>query len=444
MKKAISLALCLVMAGAALSACSDPDKFSDSENLTSKFTRSDKTDETFNYADGADTAPSSYETYQTKITDFELRLFRNCHKNGSYVICPANEMLNLADTANGALGDTQSEILNALGSGLTLENVNQCSSYFASRLQSVADSESSPSSDTTEKKTDGKYFVKLLNSQLVNDKADMMTGFLQTTKNYYDTNVLRFDFADSSSLKKLNNFYSDFSNGSSASQCLDKNQSFVSLSAADICDKWLNPYAKTDITKGKFKSSDGEKEVNYMTSNETYMKSKKAKAVMKYFSQTPLKMMLIMPEENVSLDDYVSDFTMLEYTTLLDSVDVTKNVETKIPEFSISAEKSPVDMTKAMQKSGLKSTFTDDANYKNLSHSDKTLYSAAYELSPALTINAGGIAGTVSNGDEAELEKHTQKTEKCDTKLEFNRPFMFIILDNESSIPVYMGAYTGA
>ena len=56
MKKAISIALCLLMAGTVLTACSNPDEFSDSENLSLKYTRSDKTDDTFNYADGADTA----------------------------------------------------------------------------------------------------------------------------------------------------------------------------------------------------------------------------------------------------------------------------------------------------------------------------------------------------------------------------------------------------
>ena len=48
-----------------------------------------------------------------------------------------------------------------------------------------------------------------------------------------------------------------------------------------------------------------------------------------------------------------------------------------------------------------------------------------------------------SNGDKAELEKRTQKLADTDVTVEFNRPFMFVILDNESDIPLYMGTYTG-
>lgn len=168
--------------------------------------------------------------------------------------------------ANGASGDTQEEITNALCSGVTLENMNQCASYFASRIQSVASSDKSPeSSQSSEKdseKNSDKSFVKLCNSLISNDNADIMTGFLQTTKDYYDTDVLRFNFSDSDALKKLDKKYADFTNNGSVFENLDTKQSVISLSATDICDRWLNPYAQTDIEKAKFKSADGEKKLH--------------------------------------------------------------------------------------------------------------------------------------------------------------------------------------
>ena len=66
-----------------------------------------------------------------------------------------------------------------------------------------------------------------------------------------------------------------------------------------------------------------------------------------------------------------------------------------------------------------------------------------YDHAPSLSINAGGIGRTQSNGDKAELEKRTKELSKTDVTVEFNRPFMFVILDNESDIPLYMGTFTG-
>lgn len=447
MKKAISLALCLLMAGTALTACSNADEFSDSENLSLKYTRSDKTDETYNYADGAETAPTSYDTYSAKITDFELRLFRNYHNSGSYVFCPANTVLNLEAMANGASGDTQEEIANALCSGVSLENINQCASYFASRIQAVASSDTSPessqnSADNSENNDES--FVKLCNSIISNDNADIKTSFIKTTKNYYDTDILRFDFASDDALTKLDKKYTGFKGNDSVFKNLDTKQSIISLSAADICDKWLNSYAKTDLEEGTFKGINGDQKVTYMTSNETYMKSKKATAVMKYFSQTPLKMMIIMPNKDISLDDYATDFTSLEYTTLLDSVDVTKTAKAKIPEFSVSESKSAKDITQIVEKSGINSAFTaDHSSYKNLSHSDNVAFSAMYDISPSLSINMDGIGGMQSVDDKNRLEKRTKELTDTDITVEFNRPFMFVILDNESEIPLYMGTFMG-
>lgn len=45
--------------------------------------RNSDTETTFNYSDGAVSAPTEYNSYSSEVSDFELKLFRNYYKNNS-------------------------------------------------------------------------------------------------------------------------------------------------------------------------------------------------------------------------------------------------------------------------------------------------------------------------------------------------------------------------
>ena len=143
MKKTIALILALIMSATALSACSDPSQFSDSEKLSNEYTRSTDPTENYNYNDGVESAPSVYNNYTSYITNFELRMFRNHYalaedKNSSFVLAPINSVFQLGLIANGASGDTRNEISLALGGDLTFDDINKCTSYFKSRMEAVS------------------------------------------------------------------------------------------------------------------------------------------------------------------------------------------------------------------------------------------------------------------------------------------------------------------
>ena len=67
------------------------------------------------------------------------------------------------------------------------------------------------------------------------------------------------------------------------------------------------------------------------------------------------------------------------------------------------------------------------------------MFDNMFEISPKLTVNAAGIGGNSSNDAKQILAKRTTELESTDVTVEFNRPFMFMLIDNESGIPVYMG-----
>lgn len=445
MKRTLALIMGLILTASALSACSDPSEFSKKENLSADYTRSTDPTENYNYNDAA-SSPSSYNNYSNLMTDFELKMFRNYYslkesKNNSFVFSPASTALQLGLIANGASGDSKSEISLLLGgSELTVEDINRCSSYFISRMQAVSKSSNTEVDELTGEKIEETVteYIKFDNNLFFNDTSDIKTSFLQTNSNFYGDDIFRFMFSDENSLTKINSHFSGFTKNNVISK-LDENQTFISINATDINDTWLEPYAQSDIEKGTFKAADGEREVNYMTSNESYIKSNKAQGIIKYTSKNPLRLVLVMPNEGITLEDYIADFNNLEYSNLLESVDITEKVTAKIPEFSIASENSACPMSKTLTKSGLYSLFTDEATFSDMTYTDDFRLNEIYEVTPTVSVNAAGLGGATGNDGKAPSENRVKELEETETTVEFNRPFIFLVIDNDTNIPLYIG-----
>lgn len=442
MKKIISLSLCIALSAMTLCACGDNTQMSSKEKLSDNYTRSTDVEQTYNYNDGATDSPSTYNEFKNEITDFELKLFRNSFKENKgemFVTAPINIVAELGVLANGASKDSQTEILNALGDDINLDAVNECMSYFLSRIQSVANQESEKIDELTGKKitSDSTNYIKLKQALAFNDTLDVKSKFLQTNADYYGSDIYRLNFTDENSLVKLNNEFKDLSDRTVDE--LNGENSLISVLGSDICDTWLEAYSNDDIAEGIFKASSGDKTMNFLSSNESYMQTKTAQGVVKYTSKTPLKMVFIMPNEDITLDEYISNFTNLEYQNLFSSIDVTKKATAKIPEFSIESKETASNITSAVSSSGLYTLFTEESTFANLTNSNEFVFNNMFEISPKLTVNAAGIGGTSANDAKQILAKRTAKLEKTDTTVEFNRPFMFMLIDNESGIPIYMG-----
>ncbi len=441
MKRKLALLMSVIISASALCACGDPTQFSGREKLSNDYTRSTAPTENYNYNDGVTETPMTYNTYASSITNFELKMFRKYfgqQKDKTFVFSPISSTLQLGLMMNGASADTKDEISIVLGSDLTVENINQCSSYFKSRIEAVSKIGSSEADELSGKKPEeASEFIKLENNLFFNDTADVKSMFLQNNASFYNADIFRFMFSDENALTKVNRHFNDFTTENALSK-LDEKQSLLSITASDICDKWLDQYTQADIKKGTFKSSDGDKTVNFMTSNEHYIKTDYAEGIIKYTSKNPLKLVLVMPKEGTSLEDYVADFTNLEYSNLLENMDITQRVTAKIPEFSIDSSKTAQPLSSVLTESGLYSLFTEKTTFGNISNSEDFMFNEMYEITPAFTLNASGISGTksVETTLAKERVKELAETERT---VEFNRPFIFLLIDNESNIPVYIG-----
>lgn len=435
MKRTISALLCAGLIAVTFTACSSADSFSDKENLSKNVERNSDTETTFNYSDGAVSAPTEYNSYSSEVSDFELKLFRNYYKNNSdkksFVFAPANTALTLGLLANGAAKQSQTNIVNALSDELVLDSENQCSSYFQSRLKAF----SSDGTNTDENgKNSEKAYVKLNQSMFFNDTVDIRKNFLKANADFYGANIFRFVFSDENAVKKVNSVL-----GENAVTSLDNSNNLFCTSTSDIYDEWLNAYEKGAVADGTFYSESGEKTVKYMTSAENYIHTDKAQGIIKYMRNTPVKFVAIMPNEDTSLERYISSMTYLEYSDMLDSFKITSLTNVSVPEFSIKSDGKPTSLKSELEDCGLADIFTDSINLSNITLSDDLFVNDISEIQPSVTVNSAGIGG--SESVKATVTANTLKSDSktADSTLKFDRPFIFMLIDNESNIPLYIG-----
>lgn len=442
LKKFIPAALSALLITGALCSCSNGSSFSDGETLSKSYERSADTEKTYNFADGAQEPPAAYNSYTNLITGYELKLFRAvAADNGSdtsFAFSPAVNALDLSLLANGAKGDTQSEIMLALGSDLSLEQLNTCSSYFKSRLESVSELGKNKTDELSGKTVsdESTASIKFSDAFLFNNKSDVRTTFLQCNADFYGNSILRFDYEDENAQVKLDGLFEDIPSGGKIT--LNGDDTLLTAASVQLSDMWLSPYGQSDITEGKFSGKDAQ----FMTSSESCIQTETAKGIIKYTAKNPLKLVLVLPNENIGLDKYLKTFDNNEYMNLLDSFSVTSRVSAVVPQFEIAASDEPVAMSGVMKTSGLYTLFTDKSDFGNLAHTQDLMLNEMYELRAGFSLNKNGVSTSKGSQLDAALTQSAERQESSEEKLDelkFDRPFIFMLIDNESNIPVYMG-----
>lgn len=419
MKRGLTAAAAALMCILTLTACSSSDDFSGSEKLSAKYTRDKDISVTYNYSDGALEPPEGYNSFANSSAEFSLKLFRGLDDGKkSFAFSPASTVLQLSMLANAASPDVRSDITNALGGTLSTDELNACCSYFKSRMESV----SKASGADWEK-------VKLDGAMLVDDSVEVKTSFLSTVGNFYGYDVFRYDLDGENAESKLRDYLDDYTDDSKIK--FSKSDTLSTVSASEIKDSWLDLYADSDVTEGVFKGSSGDRKTTFLTSNESALKTDKSVGIVKYTAQNPLKLVLAAPKDPKAFDEYVKSFDYNELSALLGSLDITKKATAVIPEFTIEQDGKAVEISGALTLGGL----NGEKSFSALSYTSSAALSGMYEVEPRFSLNRSGINAK----EEGKAEK--SGVVKTDETVCFDKPFIFLLIDNESNLPVTMGIY---
>ncbi len=417
MKRFLSIIICVLMV-LMLVACNKEDSGRSEYSLLGEYTKSDSVPE-YNFMSGEYTMPTNFESYLKGSMDFSFGLLSSASEDGgNTVVSPLSVSNVLSLLLNGADNTTEKEIRQTIA-GVNTDTINLCSNYVNSRLNAFG------GEDAVFKSADSVWF---------DDSFDVKAAFLQTAVNYYNADVMRMDLQSDGAASEINEWIKDYTDGeiSDMVESLDENSLMVLVNAVLMQDEWATAYDESQLKDGVFHSSEGDTDVTFMNSLEHYISSSYAQGFIKGFKNLPLKFVALLPEGDVSVEEFAQNFTSARWQEIMASQQATTFCSASLPEFKVNFEAELTDVLKSM---GINRAFDPaKADFSQLSNMSKPFVS---EVKHSAFIEIGPQGAKAGAATVAEMKDSSALVDVKEVKLD--RPFMFVICDNESGLPVFVG-----
>ena len=343
-------------------------------------------------------------------------------KDENVLISPLSIQLALAMTANGADGNTKAEMEALLGGEISLEDLNE---YLYSYVNNLPSAE--------------KYKLQIANSIWFRDdegRLQVEKDFLQKNADYYGAQAYKAAF-DDQTLKDINNWVKDHTDGmiDSILDQIDEDAVMYLINALVFDAEWQHVYDKSDVYKGKFTNIGGtEKQVDMMHSEETvYLQDENAIGFMKPYSGSKYNFAVLLPNEGVDIYEYIAGLTGESLMETLSTPQLGMVMAT-LPKFSYEYELTMNDVLKEL---GMPSAFSGDtADFSKMAHSSRgNIYIGDVLHKTFISVDELGTkAGAVTK-----VQMNDESAPMSEWVVTLNRPFVYMIIDNKTNLPVFIG-----
>ena len=202
--------------------------------------------------------------------------------------------------------------------------------------------------------------------------------------------------------------------------------------------EWEEIYKTIQIRDGKFALANGiQQDVEYMYSEENlYLEDEKATGFVKYYKDKKYAFAALLPNEGVSVSEYVADMSGGSLKELLDNPQEVQ-VNASIPKFDVEYDVLLNDILKVM---GMKDVFNGSkADLSGIgTHTTGNLFVSRVIHKTHMQVDEKGTKAGAVTVVEVKLESAMEMPESKMVRLD--RPFIYMIIDCETNQPIFMGA----
>lgn len=371
------------------------------------------------------TGKDADEKFKSGMLDFAVKLMQNTldEDKKSSLISPLSVIVALGMTSNGAMGETREEFEKLFGF-----SVDEANAYLYTLAHSLYSGD--------------KAKVELANSIWFgkDGRVAVHDDFLQLNKSYYDAQAYEEDFFNQKTVDKINKWVSKHTDKmiDQIIDSIDPDTVMLLINALVFDALWSKPYENFQCQKGTFNAYDKSKnDATFMRSEETLIRTKNAVGFRKYY-KNGYEFVAMLPDSDVF--DYVNSLSGKELGKILSGKqnDYSRVANAYLPKFEYDYD---VSLYKALESMGLKKAFSSsEADLSGIGSSPlgnlyigDVLHKTHIEMTQAGT-RAAAVTAVEILAESAEPKK------TVDVKLD--RPFVYYIVDCNTSLPMFMGVVT--
>lgn len=375
------------------------------------------------------------DRYIKSSTEFSINLFKasvlsDVEAGKNVMISPESILLALSMTANGANGETLTQMENVLCNELKLDELNKYNYSF-----------------TNKQMNDSFVEFNIANSLWIKDdeiRIKVNDEFLKTDKTYYNADAFMEPFDDSTK-DAINTWVSDNTKGmiKDILDRIDEDAVMYLVNAIAFEGEWQDKYEDYQINENTdFNNFDGSiSKVNMLKSDESYyMHDDSARAFIKPYKGGQYGFMAILPNEGVSVCDYISSMTSESFMSLYNSKDFDVSVLAGIPEFIADYDYLVNDALKNM---GMTEAFDKQyADFSNMGQTPDTLYINRVIHKTHIELDRNSTKAAAATVVEMNKESCAPGFEQVE-EIVLDRPFIYAIVDIQTGLPVFIGVVNG-
>ncbi len=360
-----------------------------------------------------------------EITQFSLNTFNHIFdKNSNVLISPLSIATALAMVTNGAENETLSQIEDVLGSDI--DTLNDFLHAYNAYLPS-----------------DDKYTMYTANSIWIKDDESLFVedDFLFENKEYYNAEVFKTMF-DQKAIDEINEWV--YVNTDKQIEEMLKNVPtndvvMYLINALSFDAEWQNIYEDVQVRKNGFTDITGETtEIDFLYSEEhSYIEMDNAVGFKKYYADRKYSFVALLPDENINIDEFMSSLNGEELIKATKSAQATP-VNARIPKFTFEYD---IHLNETLIDLGMTDAFDSaKADFYGIGTSNGNgLYISDVIHKTKIAVDEKGTkAGAVTVVAMAEGSSETMVVPK---EVYLERPFFFMIVDEEFNLPLFMGVH---